>query len=525
MRNKKGITIISAFVGTIISLLVFFILFTYMKTTTDIISTQSDDLLCRALVSGKDFSKMGFGVYLFEIKQRCKVEEIKLVDLVSKDESFKKIADAMHRCWFRYGEGKHDFLSEWDTTGKWCFECGKITFKEGESSYSFEDFLEWSKLNKPSGKNMTYYEIISIRYGEVDEDEINGIREEYNDLIGNGNDEFTAPMFGLLAEQIEELQDLKIKTIDSTEDMFVVYRFDRIDKSYEEKLESATKGMIGGAILGIGGGLALEIVTETIVRTGAGFASGAVFAGVGAPVGAAIGFISSIVSGIKKVGTGIKDGYMIIEKVTKISKLSEKIGSKIRFSDKAGIALPELEKTTVVLGGKSFEAYEKIVKFSAEPKDLRSFASGIRAADSRTADNFDTIADLMDEFGIKNLDELDVKTIKLQSDKLKYEKIFDQTDGIYSEEALKKFTQADIELNNIDELIALSKSETAEFLAGNEVRLSATSYLIKLGVISGLGGVAGYMKEAYRNDNNVQYVDLMTQEQYYRMCGTERAIS
>ena len=32
----------------------------------------------------------------------------------------------MVRCWYRYGEGEYDFLSNFGTTGNWCFLCGTV---------------------------------------------------------------------------------------------------------------------------------------------------------------------------------------------------------------------------------------------------------------------------------------------------------------------------------------------------------------------------------------------------------------
>ncbi len=526
MKNKKGITVMTAFVSTVISLLIFFLLFTYMKTTSSTIVTESDDLLCRALVSSKDFTKLGLGFYLYEINQKCKVDEIKNIDLSEKEESFRKIADAMHRCWFRYGEGKHDFLSEWDTTGKWCFECGKISFDKNDAAYSFEEFLEWTKKSKPKGKNITYFEIISIRYGDVNDSQIDELREEYRNLLEEGNDEFTAPMFNLLGQQIEDLQDLKIKTIDSSDNMFVVYRFDRVDKNFEDKMKSAALYAAGGTAIAIGGGIALEFMAEAMAGAAMGAAGGALLGGVTAVPGAIIGFVVGAARGAWKAANAIYDGAKLIKKMDKISDLIRKTKGFVKISNKAHLDdLSDIKKVDLVLGAKKFKVYEKAMKFDASPKDLKSLANGIRQTDPITASKFDSLSNFMDAMGVKNLKEIDSKVIQGKSSMAEYQKLLDSTEGLVSDNVISNLRSQGIKVEQLEGLRSLAQNELAELAAGRDVKLSATPYLLKIGVIAGTGAAVGYLKESYFNDNNVQYVDLLTQEQYYRMCGTERMIS
>jgi hypothetical protein len=45
------------------------------------------------------------------------------------EEEIKKIlADEMYYCWDQFGEGRKDFISEWRTTGRWCFICSRIDY-------------------------------------------------------------------------------------------------------------------------------------------------------------------------------------------------------------------------------------------------------------------------------------------------------------------------------------------------------------------------------------------------------------
>ena len=81
--------------------------------------------------------------------------------------------------------------------------------------------------------------------------------------------------------------------------------------------------------------------------------------------------------------------------------------------------------------------------------------------------------------------------------------------------------------NNVADLEALrtfALGEIAAFKAGTKVDLKATSHMTKLLVVGGAGGLIGAGAGIINNENNQQYVDVLTREQYYRLCGTQRAI-
>lgn len=89
--------------GVLVIILTFFIFLTFFSGISKSVVSESDDMICRALVASQDKTKV-LGVFLFELNNKCKVDYDSTLSLEDKDEGFKEIAHYMSRCWYRFGE-------------------------------------------------------------------------------------------------------------------------------------------------------------------------------------------------------------------------------------------------------------------------------------------------------------------------------------------------------------------------------------------------------------------------------------
>ncbi|NCC70729.1 hypothetical protein EOM09_04050, partial [bacterium] len=239
--KKSQTTTISVFIGVIIIVISFFVIFLFISKTGANVSNEAEDIYCRALIMGKEFTKVPvLGSYILEINKRCFTEDLKIEN---KDEisSLDPIAESMKSCWFRYGEGKFDFLENFDDpSGDWCFKCANIEFKNKYADdYEYEDLLNYLKkkyitIQKDTsygkvGERISYYDYLNVISTSFSNDD--SIREDFLNTLETNQDEFTKEFFLLLDLELENfLNSYKNKKIRASEDLFIVYRYIRVDR-------------------------------------------------------------------------------------------------------------------------------------------------------------------------------------------------------------------------------------------------------------------------------------------------------
>ena len=255
--NRKG-DVTFVFAVMVITTITFFILFFSFLDISGSVSSDAQDIACRALIFGKDLGKVPkIGVFFYEMKQKCHVDEIR-VNNKDRDSTLKPIAEEMVRCWYRYGNGEKDFLSSWDTTdgdatGEWCFKCGSIEFRNDDVDevYEYSDLIDWMKNNKfrtNNGSSISYFDYVNIVVADdlsssynpsfegFQESSYSGeeqiVEEESNEAATDELDEEVAELYvEMQISSVEFLDSYKFKKIDPDEGkLFVVYRFFRIKK-------------------------------------------------------------------------------------------------------------------------------------------------------------------------------------------------------------------------------------------------------------------------------------------------------
>ena len=255
--NKRG-DVTFVFGVIVITTITFFVLFFFFLDISGSVSSDAQDIACRALIFGKDLGKVPkIGVFFYEMKQKCHVDEIR-VNNKDRDSTLKPIAEEMVRCWYRYGNGEKDFLSSWDTTdgdttGEWCFKCGSIEFRNDDVDdvYEYSDLIDWMKNNEfktNNGSSISYFDYVNIAVADDLSSSYNPSFEGFQDGLsssegqrsegesGEGTDreldkEVAELYFEMQISGVEFLNSYRFKKINPEEGkLFVVYRFFRIEK-------------------------------------------------------------------------------------------------------------------------------------------------------------------------------------------------------------------------------------------------------------------------------------------------------
>ena len=496
-------------ISVMIIVLSFFIYLGFMANIQTKVATGADDLSCRVFVSMKDTKIIKTSEYFFEMKQRCKLNEP--IDYsFEKDElenSNNKLLNSMSRCWYRYGEGKFDFLSDLKVEGNWCFICGEVRFDDPDSVVSYKDFIHYAQKKKYND-SMTYADYINLKYSDVSGNEMLKIRTEFkNLLIENKNDNSFKEILKVVGDKLTYVDDLSSKKIDGKDKkMYIVYRYDRIPKDFTEKIEDASKNMM----IGIGGSIAFSMLAEglaeaAIFGTSAGIASG----GILAIPGAIFGFVKGSIKSVIKSGEAIT-------KVLRINKLLKKIISLIKLTkkvEKFGEFSEEITK--IMVKGEKLD----ILRLSEKLEDTNDFKKPLENM-YKTLEHYkiDSIEDIdkviiQKNFKISEL-EKQINTMKkvTKNQQKKGTKINNLAKYKRHVEDLEKLG------DEVTIILENAKQTGNPITKTNAVKIK--DYFRTFAILS--PGVIGAVGSSITNSNYNQYVDLMTREQYYRNCGTQR---
>lgn len=118
------------------------ILFSYAKIS-EFVNSKSDTEICKTSVELRAKSKV-LGIDLLKIPINC--PESKPIQVKNKGdwktETKKELAGAMYDCWYQFGEGKLDFLDEYDfgDYNQRCYICSSFVFDKELSKETIEKF-------------------------------------------------------------------------------------------------------------------------------------------------------------------------------------------------------------------------------------------------------------------------------------------------------------------------------------------------------------------------------------------------
>ncbi len=537
----------SVFSGIVIAVITCFLLFAFFNSVNSSVSDVTQDNACRALISvqsnqafktSKDAAEFAdledVNDFFSQLKRRCVVDRVKISSSDEK-EVFKEVGDEMARCWYRYGEGEYDFLSNFGAEGNWCFVCGELIFdddlKDGEV-YSYSDFVVWAggeEYTKKDSESINYSDYINMRYYDVENDEIDDIGVEISELLGEGGgddeggDQAFKELTNVLIGQYNVLVDLKLKEINPNEETYVVYRFNRVDKSFEEQLQGATTG----AAWGVGGAIIGGLLAETVLWGGISLISCGLAVGTSWTVAGAFIFgAACTASGAKTVASIVRAGAKIGGAAVKVAKITKRISGLVKFTKRSKSVKHSDNVVEVTTIGGKFKAFNKVKNFKGTNKDISSVADGLRkAGDSKKAGNLDALVELMDESNVRSLDDIGKSIIKKKKEQEKLGKLLGkrrifQSDNFFG--IVDKWKASGNDIRELEALRDLAKLEVVELTRGTmAVEPIALRQYLKIGVIGAAGGLGAYVGATF-NDKSNQYVDIMTKEQYYRLCGTQR---
>ena len=515
IKNKKG-NVQFIIVTVLLIIVTFFVYLAYMEDVTGFIFNDSNDLSCRMYVAAKDFPSIKLGEFFYNLREKCLVDEDIKVNLEDKDKSFDKIASEMSSCWYRYGEGQYDFLESFGTSGNWCFLCGKVQFEDNSQSYQYRNFVEWSKKNNYNDSTK-YFDYIALKHIDVDDEEVTKVREEYEDILHDDPGAEMNDLLFVLSEQVNYLNDFQMKKIDSSdEEMFIVYRYDRIDKTYDEKFADAGEGVLYGAFGAIVAGAILE-----------GFVQGAIVGGAAGLVsGGLLSVPMAMIGGVFRAAKGMYKSVVSINKVFRVTNLIKKTKNLFKISTYVNKIDDTIRFAKIVARGKGeVKLVKKILDFRASVSDLREYAaflkSGQKVHEIERAKNLETIADWMEEANIKKLTDIEKQLNKLDKQSVsKLENYIDTVDDQKLADIVLEGGYGIDEVGDLKALRDLAKVEISDLKKGVQIsEAPGIGNYIRASVVIQGGIIGGFIGSELYGDS-IQYVDILTKEQYFRQCGT-----
>ncbi len=159
--DKKGLMFRNLVAGIIV-LVIAGILLLVITNVLKGAGETADREACRTSVLLTEKSKIaGYPVYN---DLNCKTE-VYDVKMTNEEEIYKFITYRMYDCWYQFGEGEVDFVSNIDPgrSDEWCWICSRIDFDENiqekYSEISMEDFHNYLRTeNIPLNEEQTFYE-------------------------------------------------------------------------------------------------------------------------------------------------------------------------------------------------------------------------------------------------------------------------------------------------------------------------------------------------------------------------------
>jgi hypothetical protein len=270
IKNKKG-AMNEDIIGVLIALIIIVVLAGVQTNLYGFVENAIDDEVCRGTVAAKSFFESSaklklISKLLFSVQLKCNKIEYEFEE-DAKEKQFEEIADMMKRCWYKYGEGKKDFYSDWTLqkdNSQLCFTCAVMHPNEYkfDSSYA-KDFMEFLETKTTSvKKNDGSLERIEKPYKDVFNPGVVGVsakkeQEKRDETKKEQLSETTKKedMYELKTNFDIDSKNLKFKKINTGEDMFVVYRYDRVPRDSKETMKDMREETVKGAGVGVIGGI------------------------------------------------------------------------------------------------------------------------------------------------------------------------------------------------------------------------------------------------------------------------------
>lgn len=251
--NSKAMTM-SFLISMIVSFLGFIILFSFLVSSSTTVVSQVDEMKCQSYLQLKNSNVGKIGDFFLDLSNNCKTGVIES-DAEEKEEVFQELADRSYSCWSRYGSGELDFMSNFDTTGKYCFPCTQILYDEDVNfEYSFGEFISWAKENSPEGQNKTYAELINFEYLDTSSQSyenvttaLENLESDFDEFREEQDSELLLDLYLYFGEYKTQLLDLQYKRISSSQENYVIFRYERLNSSFYKVVESTLEGAVIGS--------------------------------------------------------------------------------------------------------------------------------------------------------------------------------------------------------------------------------------------------------------------------------------
>ncbi|MDD5133214.1 MAG: hypothetical protein PHD81_02160 [Candidatus Nanoarchaeia archaeon] len=156
MQSRKGIETLTVIliIFLLSMVLLSYVTYKFIEQGEGIASTAT----CRTSVELKAKAKLGgLGQLLgVDIPLNCPASYL-LIE--NKKDAKEQIAEEMYDCYYKYGEGKIDFMDDYSFSGKeiQCFLCSKITFKKEE--FKDQEITDFGKYFLEEGYAQDMYNI------------------------------------------------------------------------------------------------------------------------------------------------------------------------------------------------------------------------------------------------------------------------------------------------------------------------------------------------------------------------------
>ncbi len=474
----------SYLVSIIAIMLSFIIIVGFYKFYLSRADAKAEAIACNSLVRGVD--KLGKLTFLVNIKNKCKVSKYEIKS-DNKEEVFKEIAEAMRDTWFKYGEGKYDFMSKFSGGKKWCFLGAIVKFDKkigDDGNIDIKEFNEWLKNSKfkKGDKEVKYIDYFNYERFEGNEEEYDRLQKVFYDLLEEAKGDRAMELPAIVAsDEFIKVSMLKEKQINTNKDLYIVYIFERPSKDLDSRVNTAL-------IYGVSSAVAVEIITFWI--------PGAALKMV-KKLGAVTKFfeILSLVRRISGFEEGVKAfKFLQPAKWREVKMILDEDGEVLRLAEieKVGTVSKLLEESaTVEKGYKNVEEALKIVRagggFGSDYEAIVALSKGINNKETKKI--AEKIIEIMKRSDLKNIPN--DPNILYNSLKPEDRKLYTElTDLVF-----KRPISIEEDRNGVG------------FLTGLRIILESSALV---------GG--GYVGAIY-NSNNIQYLALMSPEEYYMVCG------
>jgi hypothetical protein len=501
INNKKTISPMNIIIAITIFVIIFVLMFVYIAERGTKLGSTQEDLACRAYLKLKSTSAVEASEFLFfnDVRNRC-VQDYVDENVDDKNETFNIIADSMQRCWYRYGEGQYDFLNFMKDKGNWCFTCAEIILDNNDENkiYDYKDLVTHLKRStferEEEGEttNIAYFDHINIKYTDESVNfNYKSTEDEIKNLYGRSEGDFQIKALLLMLNgQLSHVRDAKNKAINTEENIYVVYRYDKFGDQSQEDIE--TLGLRGDTYDTVKSGAELFIDYKALRLA----------CRIPIPLACKAGLIWTALKSAERVinyanAVAIRDD---------INNIYNNLNSVIKYS-------------------KSEASQTGLFTYMGKVSDIENIAKGVARSDKDFGDALFELQEALKKLKIEEVEGLKTIEIKEPSEIIDLQIVISK---INKNKYLDKIrNNEDASTSSLRELSSLETDMTvfvnlqAEEAIKDQVLMNSVINYIKV-VINYASSLSDKNTIEVEDFTQRQYVDVMTEEQYYRVCGTKR---